>query len=250
MSAFNESDVRRQKPGQPTGGQFAEKERGASGLALAPAAQEEDELPEVIVNVTWQVWNDRDEAVDVGHDSFDIAPLIAETPVDRRITEFGSPEEPGSLDYWVERAQERGLLEKHDGPFYAHSSDLEELVRRQELEDVPTRREPKIIRGVPLSEPLSVEDVLAEADEDGFVTATVEAHLEDLMQAYSNGQGMGEDDDHDLLAARVSPLPPIDCSYRVTGVTESGSLLVDFTTNVRAAAEHYGYLDEEAQQAS
>lgn len=35
MSTFNESDVRRQKAGQPTGGQFAEKERAASGVALA-----------------------------------------------------------------------------------------------------------------------------------------------------------------------------------------------------------------------
>mgnify|MGYP006926216521 CR=1 FL=1 len=38
MSTFNESDVRRQKAGQPTGGQFAEKERAASGLALTGQA--------------------------------------------------------------------------------------------------------------------------------------------------------------------------------------------------------------------
>jgi len=37
-SNFNESDVRRQKSGQPTGGQFAEKERAASGLALTGQA--------------------------------------------------------------------------------------------------------------------------------------------------------------------------------------------------------------------
>ena len=39
MSTFNESDVRRQKAGQPTGGQFAEKERGASGLSLTPPTE-------------------------------------------------------------------------------------------------------------------------------------------------------------------------------------------------------------------
>ena len=37
-STFNESDVARQKAGQPTGGQFAEKAKAASGLSLQPGA--------------------------------------------------------------------------------------------------------------------------------------------------------------------------------------------------------------------
>lgn len=70
MSAFNETDVRRQKPGQPTGGQFAEKERGASGLALAPApATQFDE--EAVADVLRELYGDHpvglDTATDVGH---------------------------------------------------------------------------------------------------------------------------------------------------------------------------------------
>lgn len=43
MNNFNESQVLREKAGQPTGGQFAEKEKGASGLALTPAPATADE---------------------------------------------------------------------------------------------------------------------------------------------------------------------------------------------------------------
>src|SRR5690625_4750756 len=111
-------DRNRQPKGRPTGGQFAEQTRSASGIAL-PAGEGREELPEVMVDVTWQVWSDSDHAVDVGSASFDLAPFIAETPPDRRITEFGDPGEPGVLDYRVTQAQQRGLIGSHDGPFDA-----------------------------------------------------------------------------------------------------------------------------------
>lgn len=130
---------------------------------------------------------------------------IEATPPDRRITEFGDPGEPGVLDYWVTQAQQRGLIGSHPGPFDARSSDLEDLVQRQELEDLPTRSEPRIIPGVPLAEPLTVAEVLAEANEDGVVTATVSAHVEDLLAARGDGQG----DEYDLLAGKVCPIPQL-----------------------------------------
>lgn len=53
-STFNESDVLRQKAGQPTGGQFAEKVKASSGLSLAPEpvsaepVESADELLDVV----------------------------------------------------------------------------------------------------------------------------------------------------------------------------------------------------------
>lgn len=245
MSSYNPN---RHPAGTPIGGRFAEGRLADADPSVTLDDTQAGELPTITVPVTFQRWNDNDYAVDVGSDSFDLAPLIAEVSPDERMNEVGTG--PGDLDHWVELAMARGLIEKHDGPFYADSMYLEEWLEDNNLEDLPSRRAQKIIPGVPLKEPLTVAEVLAEADENGFVTATVEAHLEDLMQAYSNGQGMGEDDDHDLLAARVSPLPPNDCSYKVTGVSEDGALVVDFTTNVRAAAAGMGYDEDETSEAS
>lgn len=71
MSNFNESQVLREKAGQPTGGQFAEKEKGASGLALAgsdpwqsgPPADAElglfelDDVPDLLGYDSGTEWN-------------------------------------------------------------------------------------------------------------------------------------------------------------------------------------------------
>lgn len=55
-SAFNESDVVRQRPGQPTGGQFAEKLKAASGLTLA---DHQDQMRTVLSSIDWEDGLDR-----------------------------------------------------------------------------------------------------------------------------------------------------------------------------------------------
>jgi len=220
----------RQPAGRPTGGQFAPEARPDASVSLDVAAAD-PEIPEVTVAVDYQVWDENDNAVRVATHSFDLGPYIAQTPPGERFTEFaGASPDLGGLDYWVGEAIARGDLPPHEGPFSAYAPDLEDLVRRGDLDDIPVRREPKVFKGVPLDEPLTRQDALAEADENGNLTATVKVRQDHLLGSI---RVVMEDN---FLAAKLSPLPPHDVEYKITGVEEDGTLLVEVVTNVGAAA--------------
>lgn len=205
-------------------------------------------VPEVKVAVTFERWRG-DDAVEVGGRTFEIGQLVAETSPEDRATAFDWENDYDTRDRYYYTAVERGLVDAHDGPFTVSAEvgiegrpgwdveqdDLDMLARYPHL---PT---PKIIPGKPVDEPLSVEDVLAEADDDGFVTATLRVSMEDLLDARTLGHEDGTgDDEHVFLAARLSPLLPHGSSYKPVGVDEDGTLRVDFTTNVRDAAAGLG----------
>jgi len=233
-------NINRQPAGQPTGGQFAEGARASAGIALT--RQDDLDIPEVEVMVEYKAYEDErsDSSVHFATHAFDLGPYIAETPVEDRFTEFGDLSGPGDLDYWVEEAMRRGDLPVPDGVknfhYDAHSSDLEDLSRIGEWEAIPSKREPKVIPGVPLGEPLSREDALAEADANGFLTATVSVSQTDFLDNVRIGAQSGATDEHEYLASKVSPFLPHDSSYEIAGVGEEGGILVNFTTNVQSAS--------------
>lgn len=188
-------------------------------------------------------WTERDEIERVETVEADVSDVVAElSPEDRKALSDAALAGDSSLDWIYERLIELGLLAPHDGPFTVDLEPLAELLKQNSaaLDSVPLRPKRVVTPGVPLVRLVSVDQALADADEDGFLTALLQVPFDDLLAAHASRDD--QYDEHDLLAAKVSPLLPYASEYRVVGLVhdEDGvsqpDLLVLFTNNVAEAA--------------
>ena len=89
--------------------------------------------------------------------------------------------------------------------------------------------------------PLTVKELHAIADEDGYVTVTVPVSLDDLIDYDLEGI-------LDLFCDKVG-IDLSDINYSVAGTTEDGSILVSVTGDISLSLEYNEeYLNEETSE--
>lgn len=146
------------------------------------------------------------------------------------------------LDWVYERAVDLGLIAPHDGPYTVALEPLHEWLQDNPsaMNALPHRARRIVTAGRPLTAPVTAEQTVADADEDGFLTALLQVPFDDFLAAAASKDNSW--DEHDLLAAKVSRLPPYASEYRVVGLVHDPDgnnqpdLLVLFSSNVVEAA--------------
>lgn len=175
-----------------------------------------------------------------------IEPVIAQTDMEFRV-DFLSDIMNGKYDglEWIfNKAQELGLTPKHEGPFIVLPLIFHEWIADPANLDkvlgvpvgIPIKDSQIIIKNQILQNPVSVEQALKDADENGFVTTLLKVPFNAYLGAYASNSS--DWDEHDLFAQKVSKLPPYDSNYEVLSMEgDRGDkyLIVEFSTNVVAA---------------
>ncbi len=172
-----------------------------------------------------------------------IEQVVAELDADRRkdLVEQAA-EGVRELDWIYERAVDLGLIAYHDGPYTVDLEPLHEWLQDNPsaMNTLPHRPYRVVTVGKQLTSPVTSEQALADADENGFLTALIQVPFDDLLAAHASRDD--QYDEHDLLASKVSPLVPYASEYRVVGLVhdpdgnDQPDLLVLFTNNVVEAA--------------
>lgn len=194
------------------------------------------------VAVHLERWDGRDEIERVSSVIVGVEDVVAELDGDAR-EDLAQAAAMGrtDLDWVYERAVDLALVEPHDGPYTVDLDPLAEWLEANPRAMDRLRRQTRrtVVPGRPLVAPVDVDEALLNASADGFLEALVRVPFDDLLTAAASGDDSW--DEHDLLAAKVSPLLPYDSDYLVKGLVPVADgqpdLLVLFTSNVvRAAA--------------
>lgn len=185
--------------------------------------------------------DDRLEVLDTVEIS--IEQVVAELDEDGRI-DLAERAADGAYDLdWVyERAVDLGLIAPHDGPYTVDLEPLHEWLQTNPgaMDALPHRARRMVTIGRPLAAPVTAEQAVADAEEDGFLAALVQVPFDDFLAAAASRDDSW--DEHDLLAAKVSPLLPYDSEYLVVGLihdpddVSQPDLLVLFNSNVAKSA--------------
>jgi len=169
--------------------------------------------------------------------------VVAELDEDGR-TDLAERAADGAYDLdWVyERAVDLGLIAPHDGPYTVDLEPLHEWLGANPgaMGALPQRPRRAVTTGRPLAAPVTAEQAVADAEEDGFLTALVQVPFDDFLAAAASRDDSW--DEHDLLASKVSPLLPYASEYLVVGLVHDPDgnsqpdLLVLFSSNVAESA--------------
>lgn len=198
------------------------------------------------VNIQLERWSGpRDDRIEVlGTVEISIEQVVAELDEDGRadLAERAA-DDAHDLDWVYERAVDLGLIVPHDGPYTVDLEPLHKWLQANPgaMDALPHRARRMVTIGRPLATPVTAEQAVADAEEDGFLVALVQVPFDDFLAAAASRDNSW--DEHDLLAAKVSPLLPYDSEYLVIGLVHNPDgvsqpdLLVLFSSNVvRAAA--------------
>ena len=125
--------------------------------------------------------------------------------------------------------------ESHTYPVDAHQDAVRALRRYRDATSALAAgtADPNRVRHAPMS----LQDAIAECNEDGVLTGVVEMDLDAIVSASAAGQNWDDSDDlSDLLAGKlVTGVNPCGTGFEVVGVGAGGKLHVRVTTEVRSA---------------